>query len=144
MDHEIPEGAFALPFHVTPDRVDVQGRVSNHEIVRILVLAAVRHSDALGWTLEKYRELGAWWVVRRHEVDYLAPAVEGDDLLCHTWPVAASKASAQRRHVLVRSADGAVIATALNTWALLDMETGRPRRIPRELLAAFDPLKWSG
>ena len=143
MDSEIPANAFVLPVRVAPEMVDVQGRVSNHEIVRILVRAAVRHSDALGWTLERYRELGAWWVVRRHEVDYLAPAVAGDELSCRTWPVSASKASAQRRHVLVRPADGAVIATGLNTWALLDVATGRPRRIPQAMREAFDPVKWS-
>jgi acyl-CoA thioester hydrolase len=142
MDVPIPPHAFAWPFTITHDMVDVQGRVANHEIVRLLVETAARHSDALGWDLEAYRRLGAWWVVRRHEVDYHVPAVEGDDLLCHTWPSDVARASAERRHVLLRPADGAVIAVARNVWALVDLATGRPRRIPPEVLSAFDPAKW--
>jgi acyl-CoA thioester hydrolase len=123
--------------------VDLQQHVANHEIVRLLVEAAIRHSDALGWDLSAYREIGAWWVVRRHEVDFLTPARLGDELLCYTWPTTAAKASADRRHVLVRAEDEAVIANARNTWALLDMTTGRPRRIPQAMRDAFDPAKWS-
>lgn len=144
MSPEIPANAFAMPFTVTAVIVDLQQRVSNQEYVGILSIAASKHSEALGWGLERYHELGAWWVVRRHEIDYLQPARLGDELVCHTWPSAVSKAKAQRRHLIVRPADGAVILRALNTWALIDMQTERPRRIPPEILEAFDPAKWVG
>lgn len=143
MPTEIPASAFAMPFTVTAAMVDLQQRVSNHEYVDILARAATVHSEALGWGLEQYHELGAWWVVRRHEVDYLQPARLADELICHTWPCSFSKAKAQRRHVITRPADGATILRALNTWALIDMQTERPRRIPPELIEAFDPAKWN-
>ncbi len=142
MTVEIPSNAFALPFVVTEDMVDVQQRVSNHEYVRFLSQAAAAHSESLGWGLEAYRRLGAWWVVRRHEVDYLQPARLGDALVCHTWPSRFTKAKAWRQHVITRPSDGAVILRALNTWALIDVEAERPRRIPAELIEAFDPANW--
>ena len=138
----IPPNAFALPFTVDAGMVDVQQRVSNQEYVGILARAATKHSEALGWGLAAYHELGAWWVVRRHEIDYLQPARLGDELVCHTWPCAFSKAKAQRRHVITRPSDGATILSALNTWALIDIASERPRRIPPELIAAFDPAQW--
>ena len=96
MPDGVPPNAFRLPFVVTAEMVDLQQHVANHEIVRLLVEAAIRHSDDLGWDLAAYHDVGAWWVVRRHEVDYLTPARLGDELLCYTWPVAAAKASADR------------------------------------------------
>jgi acyl-CoA thioester hydrolase len=142
MSSAIPPNAFALPFVVTAQMVDVQQRVSNQEYVGVLSRAAAEHSASLGWGLSRYRELGAWWVVRRHEIDYLQPARLGEELVCHTWPSSFSKARAQRRHVITRPADGALILRALNTWALVDVTTERPRRIPPELIEAFDPAKW--
>lgn len=143
MPDEVPASAFILPVMVTETMVDVQRRVSNHEYVRILSRAAEAHSASLGWGLDAYRRLGAWWVVRRHEVDYLQPARLGDELICATWPCGVSKARAQRRHVLWRPADQAVVLRALNTWALIDVATERPRRIPPELIETFDPAKWA-
>lgn len=143
MPDGVPPNAYRTSFTVTSEMVDLQRHVANHEIVRLLVETAVRHSDAVGWDLGAYHDLGAWWVVRRHEVDFLTPARLGDELCCYTWPVGVRKTSAERRHVLVRAEDEAVIARAHNTWALLDMETGRPRRIPAEMREAFDPAKWA-
>lgn len=138
MNESVPPNAYAHQVTVAESEVDIQGHVANHEIVRMLVDAAIAHSSHLGWDTEAYRRLGAWWVVRRHEVDYFTPARAGDELVCYTWPSAFSKARAERQHVMVRPADEALMARATNTWALIDIETGRPRRIVRELIESFD------
>ena len=140
----IPPNAFAYAVTVRPEEVDVQGRVANHEYVRMLIDAAIAHSTHLGWDTDAYRELGAWWVVRRHEIDYFTPAVEGDQLICYTWPSGFSKAKAARSHVMVRPSDGALVLRAMNVWALIDIETSRPRRIAAALLETFDPAQWVG
>lgn len=140
---DIPSNAYPHAVSIAADDVDIQGRVSNHDIVRIIADAAEAHSTALGWGLDAYRRLGAWWVVRRHEVDYLQPALAGDDLVCYTWPSAFQKIRAERRHVIVRASDEAVIARALNIWTLIDIESGRPRRFPSEIVACFNPAKWA-
>ena len=140
--HNIPAAAFAWRFTVGSELIDIQDRVSNHAIVEILSDAAWEHSKSLGWDIDDYRQLGKWWVVRRHEVDYLASAVEGDELTCYTWPSGITRATAQRRHMLVR-ADGTAIASAMNTWAVVDMTTGKPCRIPPELAQAFDPAQFA-
>jgi len=49
---------------------------------------------------------------------------------------------AQRRHVIVRLADGAVIARGLNHWVFVDTERGRPMTMPPEILETFDPSQW--
>jgi acyl-CoA thioester hydrolase len=135
----IPANAFALSIDVARDAVDLQGHVSNVEIVRWMSRAAWAHSRALGFDEARYRQLGAWFVVRRHEIDYHASAVAGDRLICHTWPTALGKATAERRYIIRRTGDGVLIAAGRTVWAYVDMTTGRPVRIPQEVGAAFEP-----
>jgi len=143
MDHAIPTNAFALPITVVEDDIDAQGHVSNVTIVKWMSRAAWQHSQALGWGVEQYRQLGAWFVVRRHEIDYHASAVLGDALIAYTWPSGLAKATAERRHVILRAADQAPVAVGLNRWAYVDATTGRPLRIPDELRRTFDPAQFT-
>jgi acyl-CoA thioester hydrolase len=142
MTLRVPSRAFELTLRVGPGDIDVQDHVSNVAVVSWMNQAAWRHSQALGFDAAHYRGMGAMWVVRRHEIDYLRQAVLGDELICRTWPSALSKAAAERRHRIERVADGAVIATGLNLWAFIDASTGRPMRIPESVRAAFDPERF--
>ena len=55
--------------------------------------AAIAHSTDNGWLPERYYELGAGWVVRSHQITYLRPALEGDELIIRTWVARARSAS---------------------------------------------------
>ena len=129
---------------VVADDIDEQGRVSNERYLAWIMQAAVSHSTSLGWPWPRFVELGAMFVVRRHEIDYLAPAFEGDELLCATWPSFMKAATAYRRHEIVRARDGAVLCRGFNVWAFVSMEGGRPVRIPPELARDFDPARFAG
>jgi acyl-CoA thioester hydrolase len=140
---DVPNSAFIWPVTVQPDDIDAQGHASNVSVVQWMNHAAWEHSKALGWDVEGYRRLGGWFVVRRHEIDYHRPSLAGDLLHCVTWPCGLGKAVAERRHRIVRVADGALVAEGLNIWAYIDAATGRPKRIPDELRDAFDPAKFT-
>ena len=75
------------------------------------------------------------WVVRRHDIEYLLPALIDEQLEAFTWVSTLSGATSLRRTLFKR--DGKVCARAATTWVLLDEKTGKPRRIPQELLLAF-------
>ncbi len=138
----VPSNAFMMKIVVGDDDIDMQGHVSNLEIVRWMSRAAWAHSTSLGFDEVKYREIGGWFVVRRHEIDYLAPAVEGDRLALWTWPSGLGKVTAERKHHLVRESDGAVIARGVNMWAYIGIESGRPVRMPNDIRDAFDPTRF--
>jgi len=139
----IPAQAFELHLAVGDDDIDIQRHVSNVTIVQWMSQAAWEHSKALGYDLAAYEALGAWSVVRRHEIDYHHPAKLGDELVVHTWPSDLRKAVAERRHVITRPADGALIAEGLNVWAYVDAATGRPLRMPPAVREAFDPARFA-
>ncbi|MBI1368660.1 MAG: acyl-CoA thioesterase [Planctomycetes bacterium] len=137
-----PVHAFCLEVHVDASHIDPQGHASNVCIVSWMNEAAWRHSVALGFDTPAYERVGGMFVVRRHEINYHHPAYLGDVLSCYTWPSDMAKATAERRHRIVRRSDGLLIADGLNMWAYLDRKTLRPTRIPPEVRAAFDAAKF--
>ena len=95
------------------------------------------HSSSVGWTPADYLKTGRVFVARRHEVDYLRSAVEGDALELVTWISEASAASCVRETKVIRLADGVELARGKTVWAFIATDTGRPQRIPPEIYAAF-------
>jgi len=120
---------------VTAAEIDFQGRASNEAYIRWLNEAAIAHSAAQGWPLEAYSSLGAGWVVRKHEIEYLHPAHEGDRLTIQTWVATIERATSLRRYVVKRGEQR--IATASTLWAFVDSRTGRLTRIPARVTDCF-------
>jgi acyl-CoA thioester hydrolase len=134
---------FVLRYTVPLEDIDAQGRANNVAFVRWMNLAAIAHSHHLGFDHARFEQLGAMFVVRRHEIDYRLPAFAGDDLELRTWPTLMRAATAERAHEIVRTADGALIARGRNVWAYVDVVSGRPVRMPAEVLDAFDPARFA-
>jgi len=125
--------AFSHRFLVALDAIDELGHVGNVSWVRWVQDAATEHSFSVGLGLAEYKELGLLWVVRRHEVDYLQAAFEGDAIVATTWIEGVKGATATRRTRFVREKDGVELARARTTWVLLNIATGRPTRVPLTL-----------
>lgn len=124
---------------VTSHDIDAQGHVNNAAIVRWMDKAAFAHSAAVGYDMAAFRAMGAAFVVRRHEIDYLAQGYEGDAIAVATWPCKMERFTALRRHQIIRVSDGSTLARALTTWIFIDTTTHRPRRMPAEMIAHFEP-----
>jgi acyl-CoA thioester hydrolase len=128
---------YDLTIDVTDGDIDALGHVSNIAYVRWIQDAAVAHSTAVGLDFDSYRRLGAVFVVRRHEIDYLRPVLRSDRVEARTWIDTAMAAKCTRVTELRRASDGGLAAKALTTWGFIDAVTGRPTRIPSELMAPF-------
>lgn len=131
----MPHRRHAITIAAEPADIDELGHVSNQVYLRWVLDIAVAHSTALGWDGAAYRQLGAGWVVRRHELDYLAQVLVGDVIAIETWVEDMKGVSCVRRTSLRR---GSVeVSRAATTWAFIDFTTGRPRKIPDEIRALF-------
>lgn len=120
------------PITVEAADIDRMGHVNNVVYLRYAQDAAVAHWYASA-TAEHVEALV--WVARRHEIDYLKPAFEGEQLVARTWVGAPDGATLERFVEIVRPADGRTIAKVRTVWVALDAETRRPRRVPRDLAA---------
>lgn len=131
------EPIFTHTIEVTSEDIDALGHASNIAYVRWVQDVAVAHSEAVGLGYGEYQELGAVFVVRRHEVDYLRPALRGDRLEVRTWVASAQAAKCIRMTEVRHCANGALLAKASTTWGFIDAAKGRPTRIPDAVRVAF-------
>jgi acyl-CoA thioester hydrolase len=132
-----PPAKFELPVEVVEADIDELGHANNTVYVRWIQDVAVAHSVAVGLGVETYRALGAVFVVRRHEIDYLRPVLRGDHLLLRTWIDSIFAAKCLRVTEVVRADRHTTVAHAITTWGCVEIATGRPIRIPSEIRDAF-------
>jgi acyl-CoA thioester hydrolase len=131
---------YKIDVEVTDDCIDTLGHASNIAYIQWIQDVAVAHSVAVGLDLGRYHELGAVFVVRRHEVDYLRPVLRGARLEVRTWIDSVMAAKCKRATEIVQvTDDGAEItcARAMTTWGFVEMTAGRPTRIPEHVRTAF-------
>lgn len=132
MEWALPE-PFVMEIDVTDEAIDAYRHVNNSEYLRWVEQISWAHSEALGLTLERYRELDRAMVVHRHELDYLAPGYEGDRLQLATWIVACDgRLSLTRRFQLKRKHDAKTLLKARTRFACVALFSGRPMRLPDE------------
>jgi acyl-CoA thioester hydrolase len=122
---------------VSPDEIDEQGRANNVVYVAWMQDAALAHSSALGWTPERYLQLGMGWVARSHWIEYLQPATEGDEIVVETRVSDMKKVTSKRVYRIFRRHDRELLAKAETHWAFVNYATGKPTRIPDEIADAY-------
>jgi len=136
-DLQPPANAFTHRFVVSKADIDDLGHAGNVSWVRWVNEAAGAHSLSVGLDLESYRKLNMVWVVRRHEIEYLGAAFEGDQVDAITWVASQRGATSQRKTLFRRADNQTLLARAETTWALLTLPSGRPTRIPKQLLERY-------
>ena len=122
---------------VQPADIDRLGHASNQVYLRWVLEAALAHSTAAGFGEEEYFGRGQAWVVRRHELTYLKPALAGDRLRVETRVASMAAASSVRRTRIVRPADGALLFESATDWVYVELPRGRPARIPADVRSVF-------
>ena len=125
---------YEVPLAVQPEDIDEQGHVNN-----VVYLRWVQEAAAAHWTARATpEELVRWmWVVKRHEIDYIAPALPGDVLVARTWLGETRGARFDRFVEILRGTDNQLLAKAKTTWVILDAEAQRVVRVPPEFVSRF-------
>jgi acyl-CoA thioester hydrolase len=128
---------FITHLRVRHYEMDAIGHVNNAVYQSYLEQAAIEHSEHLGLTLERYRELGGVFVLRRVEIEYLRPAIAGDRLEITTWIAQLRGSRAIRHYEIRKQGDDNLIVTAHATWVWLERKSMRPKPIPDSLQTSF-------
>jgi acyl-CoA thioester hydrolase len=128
---------FSLSFVAPTSDVDALGHISNIAYVRWVQEVATAHSEHVGFAHADYTKLGAIFVVRRHDIEYLRSAFAGDAITLHTHIESWRGARCERHTRIERDGDGALLVKAVTEWAFVSGATGRPTRIPVALQQAF-------
>jgi acyl-CoA thioester hydrolase len=125
---------FELTVPVRGEDIDVQNHVNNTVYVRWVQEAAVAHWRALA-SAEAQAEIA--WVVLRHEIDYKAPALAGQEIRLRTWVGEATRATFERFTEIFSADNRQLFATARTLWVPISAKTGRPTRVSAEVRRQF-------
>ena len=125
---------FEMTMTALPEHIDELGHVNNAVWVQWIQTVAVAHWYSVA---DPAHNDAYFWVVVRHEIDYLRAAVEGDVVTGRTWVGEAPKGARFNRHMEFVGADGTVLVRANTQWAIIDKALGRPIRVPAEVIAPF-------
>jgi acyl-CoA thioester hydrolase len=118
----------------SPEHIDQLGHVNNAVWVRWMEQVAVAHWESVA---DAAHRDAYFWVVVRHEIDYLRAAFEGYRITARTWVGEAPKGAKFDRHVEFTGNDGRVCVRARTDWAIIDKASGKPIRVPRQVVAPF-------
>lgn len=128
---------FLLEKQVAAEHLDAMRHTNNVVYLSWVEEIAWAHSRHLGLGWEEYERLGHGMVARRHELDYLAPTFEGDQLLLATWIIYSDRLSIRRAYQFVRKSDGKTMLRGRTQWVCVDIAEGRVRRMPPEFAEAY-------
>jgi acyl-CoA thioester hydrolase len=123
-----------MTFLAGEEHIDELGHVNNAVWVQWIQQVAVAHWDAVADPAHKD---AYYWVVVRHEIDYLRAAYPGDRIIARTWVGDAPKGARFDRHVEFTGPDGKPCVRAKTDWAIIDKAAGRPIRVPTAVVAPF-------
>ena len=128
---------FEFHYEVVESDIDAMNHVNNLEYLRWTLRAAHAHSRFVGWSSERFREYGAGFIVRSHNIKYRLPALVGDHITIKTWVMELNKVSSIRKYQIIRSSDGRRLADAETNWVFVDFQTTQLKSIPDEIRSAF-------
>jgi acyl-CoA thioester hydrolase len=126
---------FTQRFAVDPADIDELGHVNNIVYLRYAQEIATAH-----WRARAGPEnVSVYvWVVTRHEVDYRASLMLGDEVEVRTWVDDAPRGPSWARFVDVCKLGAAKPAAQIKSdWCMLDAQTRRLRRVPQEIAQRF-------
>ena len=125
---------FELALTAGPEHIDELGHVNNAVWVQWIQQVAVAHWETVA---DPAHRDNYYWVVVRHEIDYLRAAHAGDRIVGRTWVGDAPQGARFDRFVEFTGTDGKPCVRAKTQWAIIDKALGRPIRVPPEVVAPF-------
>lgn len=128
------------PLRVYYFDTDAGGVVHNAAYLRMIEAARTELAHAMGWTLVEMKTSGLVPVVVRTEIDYLKPALLGDDLVIHAKLVGLEKIRFYLEFEMIRPRDSLKLAICKQTMVTVQLPSGRPQPIPSTWYDSYPDL----
>ena len=133
------KGIFKYELTIPPDALDENEHVNNVVYLQWMQDVAIMHFSDMGGT-EVMHKLGASWFAREHNIKYLSPAFEGEEITIFTWVANLQRARSMRRYMFVRNSDNKTLVKGETDWVFVDAKTGRPKIIHEDIANLFTPV----
>ncbi|MER3477632.1 MAG: acyl-CoA thioesterase, partial [Leptolyngbya sp. ERB_1_2] len=107
---------YTQEIEVKPHHCDLQNHLNNVVYVQWIQDIAIAAYRSKGYSREMDEKNHIIWFVRRHEIDYLAPAFVGETIRFTTWVERCTLSTFFRRTEFTRVADQQVLCRSLTEW----------------------------
>jgi acyl-CoA thioester hydrolase len=100
---------------------------------------SVQLTAFFGWPMGRWMEEGIAFVASKNSIEYIQPAQMEDELEISTWLFNIRPATVTRHFDIRRVGTGELLAQIQTVWVMMNLENGRPMRIPASMLEILAP-----
>lgn len=133
----LPPGAYKMRRLVSWQDIDALHHVNNAVYMDYTNECGFQVCTAFHWPWQRMVEQGFAIFLRQARLQYLRPAVLGDELEITTWVSDVRRVTSGRHYTIHRAGDGVLLAQAYTLGVWVDLHTGQPLRIPQQMLDDF-------
>ncbi len=131
---------FTVSITVSNNEIDQLGHTNNQAYLDWMMKAAYEHSESLGLSVNDYLSIGIAMVAKRHEINYLSATFINDNLIVGTWIATNdNRFRSMRKYQIIRMGDQKTILRAETDWVSLNIDNGKPERMPDEFIRCYQP-----
>lgn len=125
-------------FHVELCDVDIENKLTNYGILRMMQEIATAQSDSLGISINHLEEKPFSWLLINWKLKVYSRPKWNSILKVKTWPSSADKLYSYRDFEICTE-NGEVIAQATSKWILVNFITKKIIRTSQEILDTYKP-----
>jgi len=129
---------FEYSFTVNEKPENYIRHVNNLSYLQWFIDTAIEHAQTLGWGMQTCKARGLAWVAKSHQIEYLAPAYQDDEVIIQTWIEKVTPTRITRRYECKRTKQ--VLAQACTVWVMVDYESGKAKALPKDIKETFEKL----
>lgn len=130
---------FERTFRIRYSECDAYHQFNGANYIRLMLETAFDASANVGYSFEKYQEIGCHWIIRMTNIEFISPLYYGDIVYVRTWVEDFQRVRSLRRYEFRRPGTNELIARAVTDWVFLDSQSGMPKSIPTDIIAAYLP-----
>lgn len=134
-----PPGKFSIQRSVSWQDLDPMQHVNNAVYLAYANECGFQAIAAFGWHWQRMKEEGLAILLRRCQIQYLEPALLDDELEISTWVSGVHRSTATRHYAIRRARDQALLCQANMLGVWVELQSGKPVRIPTQFLKDFAP-----
>lgn len=133
MNKEQENTIYAESFKIRASEVDTNGQSTLPALCALFQEVAGNHALRLNFDITNLHEQNLTWVLHRMDIQIERFPEWRETITIETWPAAGDTLRAYRDYRILDE-DGNQIGCCLSYWMMINLETRRPTRMPKEIL----------
>lgn len=131
---------YSLETKVKYSECDTNSKLTYHALLNYLQDSSTFHSEELGQSRQQLQDQGVAWILSFWQIYMDERPKQSQDIVVSTWPYSTKGLFGLRNFAIDRvlpDGEKKQIVRVNSVWVLIDVNTGRPIRIPEEVASHY-------